>query len=154
MSSSTHDTLPLSILKLNPSSNDWVIFHFRFEDMIHMKQKWHHFNSMQLHPTALLFMTIQLVDANDPTAVAVAVMANKNAATAAASNPNLLRSQNEWDNAEALAQYLLSQRILDKTLVQAQHYTTTMLRWGAIISKYTDKSMYVQTSLRSEFLEM
>ena len=67
--------------------------------------------------------------------------------------PDERKAQKDWDNEEALSQYLLSQRIPDSTLMRVRRFTTVAERWTAIVIEYTDKSMYAQTSLKAEFLE-
>ncbi|THH06846.1 hypothetical protein EW145_g3795 [Phellinidium pouzarii] len=96
-----------------------------------------------------LHTIVQLQDPNNATQVAQAA-----AAAAAANDPALIQSQQEWDNHEAMAQYLLSQCIPDTVLVQVQRFQLVTHRWAAIEWEFTNKSIYTQTSLCTDFLAM
>ena len=58
-----------------------------------------------------------------------------------------------WDDNEAIAHYLLSQKLSDTTLIRLRRFATVAEQWAAITMEYTEKSMHTKTQLRAEFLE-
>jgi len=143
---SLSDTLPSSIPKLDASGMNWAIFAVRFQDAVEAKGFWGHFTSTKLRPTA-----------NIPGAEAVAVAAAVPAEGDKAPTPiltaeELAVAQKQWDKDELSAKLLLTQKILDSTLMHIHMKKTVRERWEAIVTEYTEKGAYTQTDLCKEFL--
>jgi len=143
---SLSDTLPSSIPKLDASGMNWAIFTVRFQDAIEVKGFWGHFTSTKLCPTA-----------NIPGAEAVAVTAvvpaeGNKAPTPILTAEELTVAQKQWDKDELSAKSLLTQKILDSTLMCIHTKKTVHEHWEAIVTEYTEKGAYAQTDLHKEFL--
>jgi len=53
-----------------------------------------------------------------------------------------------------LAKSLLTQKLLDLTLIKVHMKTTVWKRWEAIIKKYTEKGVYMQIDMCTKFLAL
>ena len=60
----------------------------------------------------------------------------------------------KWEKDEALALDLLTQCILDSTVVHTLTLKTTAAMWDEIICEYTEKGTMTQTDLHTRFLEL
>jgi len=52
------------------------------------------------------------------------------------------------DREERVAKLLLTQKILDGTLMCVHKKTAVKLRWDAIVAEFTEKGAYAQADLR------
>lgn len=165
MAAPSHDSLPNSIPRLDLGGENWAIFRFRFEDAVRAKRLWGHFDGTSTRP-----VSPQAPAAAAPAAAAPALgpqdwpegqaPAGGNAAAPQAPDPAVVAAQAaiateqyQFDDREAVAHYLLSQRLPDSTLIRVRHHTTVADRWAAVVGEFTDKSVYAQTSMKNEFLE-
>jgi hypothetical protein len=60
----------------------------------------------------------------------------------------------KWNKNKNLAKHLLTQRIPDSTALHIQNLVDVATMWAEIICEYTEKGVYVQTNLRTKFLEL
>ena len=123
------NTLPSNVPKLDPKGTNWVIFSIRFKDAIAAKKKWGHFDGTAPCPSFTV------------------------AAGAALSEKQLTTIQT-WNDDEASAKYLLSQRLPDSTVIHTNKIATIATHWASIVTDYTAKSAFAQTALRKEFLDL
>ncbi|KAL5478633.1 hypothetical protein ACEPAI_2819 [Sanghuangporus weigelae] len=61
--------------------------------------------------------------------------------------------QDAWDKDEDTANYLLTSKLPDTTIVRILTCRTIAEKWRLVVQEYTDKSMFAQTSLKNEFME-
>ncbi|ETW80100.1 hypothetical protein HETIRDRAFT_322796 [Heterobasidion irregulare TC 32-1] len=121
------DTLPSNVPRLDPKGTNWVIFSICFKDAITAKKKWGHFDSTAPHPSFIV-------------------------AVGAALSKKQLATIQTWDDNEASAKYLLSQRLPDSTVICTNKIAMVAARWASIVTDYTAKSAFAQTAVRKEFL--
>jgi len=121
------DDLPSSVPKLDASGTNWAIFVFRFQDAIKAKGLWGHFNRSTPAPI--------FVDPAKPTS-------DKSAAKA------------QWDKNERSAKSLLTQKLLDSTVVMIHMKVTVKERWDVVVKEFSKKSAYAQADLRAKFMGM
>lgn len=165
MAAPSHDSLPNSIPRLDLGGENWAIFRFRFEDAVRAKRLWGHFDGTSTRP-----VSPQAPVAAAPAAAAPALgpqdwpggqaPAGGDAAAPQAPDPTFMAAQAavatkqyQFDDREAVAHYLLSQRLPDSTLIRVRHHATVADQWAAVVGEFTDKSVYAQTSMKNEFLE-
>jgi len=117
------DSLSASVLKLDPSGQNWAIFSVRFQDAMEAKGFWGHFDGSDPRPT----LSSPAMDAE------IAVEA-------------------QWVKDERSTKSLLTQKIPDGMLMRIHTKTTVKLRWDAIVLEYTEKSDYAKTEMRAKFL--
>jgi hypothetical protein len=124
---SLSDSLPTSIPKLDPSGNNWAIFVFRFQDAVEAKGFWGHFDGSSPYP-----------------------MPN---GTGAPTAPELA-AVTQWEKDERSAKSLLTQKLLDSTVVLVHGKTTVKERWEMVVKEFTRKSAYAQADLRTKFMNL
>ena len=134
---SLSDSLPSSIPKLDASGINWAIFSVHFEDAIEAKGFWGHFDGMGLHPSVV---PVSVTDSDGNT-------------TTRALTETELAAVKKWDKYERSAKSLLTQKILDSTLMRLHNKHTVREWWEAIVSEYTEKGAYAQMDLHGRFLE-
>ena len=117
------DTLPSSILRLDPTGSNWTVFLFHFQDAVDAKGFWGHFDGSTKAPTL----------STPPT------------------QPELA-AKTQWEKDERSSKSLLTQKLPDSTLVLIHLKTTVKERWDAVVKEYTEKSEYAKTGLRAKFL--
>ncbi|EIM84353.1 uncharacterized protein STEHIDRAFT_61117 [Stereum hirsutum FP-91666 SS1] len=122
--STSSDTLPSNVPKLEPNGIIWAIFFERFRTAVNAKNKWAHFDGSSPRPST----------ANPATQAELAAVKT-------------------WDEAERVALYLLSQHLPDSVLVCVMHLTTCEERWKAVVEEMTRNGTYTRTELRISFLE-
>ncbi|KZT22069.1 hypothetical protein NEOLEDRAFT_1072497, partial [Neolentinus lepideus HHB14362 ss-1] len=118
------DTLPSSIPKLDPTGVNWPIFAECFQEAVASKKLWGHFAGSVTRPQPA---------GTTPTAEEI-------------------EKTTKWDENEATARYLLSQKLPDSALMKIRRYPTVAERWSAIQLDFTSKGMFAQTDLRKRFL--
>ncbi|KZT24336.1 hypothetical protein NEOLEDRAFT_1067473, partial [Neolentinus lepideus HHB14362 ss-1] len=118
------DTLPSSVPKLDPSGVNWAIFSERFEVAVRAKQLWGHFSGMTTKP--------------QPAGVIVTDAEQE--------------KLTKWEDDEATAQYLLSQKLPDSAFLKARHHHTVSQRWTAIQQEFTHKGLHMQADIRRRFM--
>ena len=131
------DSLPSSIPKLDASGLNWAIFSVRFQDAIEAKGFWSHFDGTGSRPSA---DSVSTTDADGKV-------------TVSPPSETDLAAVDKWDKDEHSAKSLLTQKILDSTLMRVHTKRTVKERWEAIVAEYTEKGAYAQTDLRGRFLE-
>jgi len=60
----------------------------------------------------------------------------------------------KWEHEDAVASYLLSQRLPDITVMRLTSCLTAHDRWEMVTKEYQAKSAYTQANLHQSFLEM
>lgn len=135
---SLSDSLPSSILKLDVSGLNWVIFSVHFQDAVEAKGFWSYFDGTSPCPTA--------------DAVSVTNPADGTVKVTPPSNDDLA-AVDKWVKDERSAKSLLTQKIPDSTLMHVHNNGTVKERWDAIVAEYTEKGAYAQTDLCGRFLE-
>ena len=128
---SLSDSLPSSIPKLDPTGANWAIFAVCFQDAVEAKGFWGHFDGSTPRPAAITATTLEGVTTTATDTIAT----------------------DQWYKDERSAKSLLTQKILDSTLMQVHAKTSIKERWSATVTKYTEKGAYAQTDLRTRFLE-
>ncbi|EPQ58829.1 hypothetical protein GLOTRDRAFT_34064, partial [Gloeophyllum trabeum ATCC 11539] len=113
------DTLPSSVPKLDPSGVNWPIFAERFQEAVASKKLWGHFSGSVTRPQPA---------GTTPT-------------------DDEKEKAQKWDDDEATARYLLSQKLPDSALMKIRRYGTVAERWAAIQLDFTSKGMFAQTDL-------
>ena len=126
VTTTTADTLPSSVPKLDASSMNWAIFSLCFQDAIEAKGYWGHFNGTEPCPVAAA--------ATSSTAEEVAAIA-------------------QWDKDEWSAKTLLIQKIPNLALMHIHNKKIIKEWWDAIIIEYMEKGAFAQTDLPTHFLE-
>ena len=58
----------------------------------------------------------------------------------------------QWDKDECLAKALLTQRLLDSTIMEIHLKKTVKERWEAVVREYMVKGVHVQTEIWVKFL--
>ena len=119
------DTLPSTILMLDAEGSNWAIFYICFMDAIEAKGFWDHFDR-----------------SSSPLALSESPMAAETAARA------------HWDKDERSAKDLLTQRLLDLTVMEIHSKKSVKEHWEAVVREYTVKGVYAQTEIQAKFLMM
>jgi hypothetical protein len=120
---------------LDPSRKNWVMFRRRFTIVVKAKKVWGHFDGSSLKPVVPPATTAGVA----PAVAAPAVTAD---------------AMREWDEAEDLAMYLLTQKLEDTTLRKHIAKTTVVDLWNAIVAEFTLKSQMVQANMCQELMNM
>src|ERR1700679_3239077 len=123
MTSSLSDTLPSTVPKLDAEGDNWAIFLVRFMDAVEAKGFWGHFDGSSPAP-------VLDSDATDA----------------------LKAAETQWDKDERSAKTLLTQKLLDSTVMEIHSKKTVKERWEAVVKEYTVKGVYAQTEMRAKFL--
>ena len=58
----------------------------------------------------------------------------------------------QWEKDEYSAKTLLTQRLLDSTVMEIHLKTTVKMRWDVDVKEYMVKGVYAQTEVRVKFL--
>ena len=119
------DTLLSTIPKLDPAGTNWTVFKFHFEDAIDVKGFWGHFDGTSTCTTL-----------SDPPA------------------DHQLAVKSQWEKDKCSSKSLLTQNLLDLTMVLIHSKTTVKGRWDEVVKEYMAKSEYAKTGLRVKFLGM
>jgi hypothetical protein len=130
MAAAVTENTPISIPNvphLEPSGTNWAIFLLWFQEAMEANQKWGHFDGTSTCPTA--------VDPDKPTNVKKAAQA-------------------EWDQAETVAKYLLSQCLPDSAAMRLCNITSVVDRWTKVKAEYSIKSAYAEVDMLTTFSEM
>ena len=160
--SSQHDTLPSTVPKLDTLGSNWLVYQLRFTKAVRAKGKWGHFDRSVYHPQAV-DVTVGAVGggAAQGGAAAGGQAGPGGAQPGGAADDDdeepedepedpevaLALAQAKWDADEDIAMYLLSQRIPDSSLIKLERYGTCAERWSALITEFTQKSVFAQTAL-------
>jgi len=127
----TMDTLPTNVPKLDIKGTNWAIFSLCFQVAVEAKELWKQFDGTNPKPTGLPMTSGGTTTVSPPDPVALA----------------------QWQKTENLAKHLLTQRIPDSTVLRVRNLPNIVAMWTEIVCKYTEKSAYAQTDLRTKFLE-
>ena len=121
------DPLATSVPRLDTTGSNWAIFSMRFQEAMEANRKWSHFSGTPGRPVP--------ADANKVT-------------------DEEKKAQDEWDQDEVVARYLLSQRLPDSTAVRLKGLSTAKERWDKVIAEFSVKSQYAETDMLTAFSEM
>lgn len=143
MTSTSHstDNLGSSVPKLAVDGLNWVIFEYRFEVAVNSRKKWGHFNGSAVCPTL-------------PSPVAAVLATATAAAIPASPTPEETAAYTKWIDDEATAKNLLTQKIPDSTAIKIRKCSTVADAWKTIVTEFTAKGDFAQTTARNEFLQM
>ena len=119
-----------SVEKLDATGSNWFLFQSCFLVAMEQKEVIEHFNGSSVKPT---------LGEGSPTETESKVHAKLLAA---------------WQKKEQLGHYLLIQKLLDSTYTKYVRKTTVAEMWEVIVTKFTHKSMYMQSNLQQEFMSM
>jgi hypothetical protein len=114
-----------AVEKLDAAGKNWVTFQHRFIIAVWQKRVFDHFNGTVPKPMV----------SDPPTAAEVIALS-------------------AWQEKEAMAMYLLSQKLVDSTLTKYMRKDTVALMWTAIVQEFTQKSMLVRSNMHSKFMAM
>jgi gag-polypeptide of LTR copia-type len=120
----TTDLLPSSVPKLEPTGLNWTVFKLCFQDALHVKGFWGHFDGTVVCPVV------------------------SSPATTDETEALALWKKNEWT-----AKSLLTQKIHDSALILVHSHTAVKDCWDAIVAEYSAKGTFAQTELHSKFLQ-
>ena len=123
--SSLSDTLPSTVPLLDAKGSNWAIFYIHFMDAIEAKGFWEHFDGLMTPP----------VISEMSTAAEIA-------------------TKNQWDKNERSAKALLTQWLLDSTVMEIHSKKTVKERWEVVVREYTVKGVHVQMEIQAKFLTM
>ena len=121
--SSLSDTLSAAIPKLEAEGENWAIFFIWFMDTVEAKGFWGHFDGSTLKPTL----------SSTPT-------------------EDEIKAKNQWDKNKRSAKTLLTQKLPDLTIMEIHSEQSVKEWWEAVVKKYMQKGVYMQTELRVKFL--
>ena len=96
----SNDTLPASVPKLDHHGENWAIFKIRFQNAMEAKEKWGHFDGSVPRPS--------------PAEASFPFANGEGGETESVIDEDLTV---KWDKDERIAKYMLTQRLLDSTLV-------------------------------------
>ena len=65
-----------------------------------------------------------------------------------------LAEKTQWERDERSSKSLLTQKLLDSTMVLIHSKKLVKERWDEVVKEYTLKSKYAKTGLRAKFLGM
>ena len=150
---SNSDTLSSAVPMLDEAGKNWGVFLERFKVGVQAKRRWGHFDGTKVKPT---FVAPSNVTPDDPDSVAsvrAAAEATRLAREEAMRDPDIIKKREEWDYSEAVAYYLLIQKVPEGILKQVNSFRTVAEKWAHIQYIMTDRSMYARVQLRREFLE-
>lgn len=119
------DSLPSSIPRLDPRGANWAIFYLRLKRALASKRVWSHFDGSSACPEPMV--------SGSPTASEQTAI-------------------DDWIKEEDLASNLLTQRIPDSTVLRTQHLQNVSAMWAEIVREYTQKGEFAQTDLRADFM--
>jgi hypothetical protein len=128
----TTDTLPSNIPKLEIKGTNWAIFSLHLQIAIEAKELWKHF------------------DGTTPCPVGPPIAGPNGTTISSPPDPDDLA---KWQKNENLAKHLLFQCISDSTALRVQNLTDIVIMWMENMHEYTEKGAYMQTDLRTKFLE-
>src|SRR6266571_4246158 len=121
------EQLPANIPRLETDGSNWAIFIVRFREAMKVTRRWGFFDGTNSCP------------------VPKAPLKPTDEETAAAE---------KWVYDDQVAQYLLSQRLPDSTVVRMGPYSTAALRWERVTDEFTAKSVFAQNDLETAFYDM
>ena len=121
------EQLPANIPHLETDGSNWAIFIVRFREAMKVTRRWGFFDGTNSCP------------------VPKAPLKPTDEETAAAE---------KWVYDDQVAQYLLSQRLPDSTVVRMGPYSTAALRWERVTNEFTAKSVFAQNDLETTFYDM
>ena len=123
----TEQLPPAVIPRLEPDSSNWAIFMMRFKDSMKVTSRWGYFNGSQPKPRPK--------DVKNPTDTEIEV-------------------GERWEHEDAVASYLLSQRLPDATVMRMVNCACAQDRWELVTKEFQAKSKYAQANLHQSFLDM
>jgi hypothetical protein len=121
------EKLPANIPRLEPNGANWAIFKMRFSNAMKVTRRWGYFTGTKPYPNPA---DPNLVTTEEATAIEL------------------------WEYEDAVASYLLSQRLPDTMEMHLANCSTTKERWTTVSLNYQAKSAYAQADLQQAFLEM
>ena len=101
--STTVETLPANIPRLEPNGSNWAIFSMRFCEAMTISRRWGHFDGTDFPPAP-----------KDP----ANILDTEKAET------------EKWEYDDKVASYLLSQRLPDTTMLCLALFSTAHARWN------------------------
>jgi hypothetical protein len=121
------EQLPANIPWLDPNGTNWAIFKTCFQEAMKVTCQWDHFTGAKPCPKPKV--TDKPTDAKR-------------------------EAIEKWEHEDAVASYLLSQRLLDITVICLTNCLTAHDQWEMVTKEYQAKSAYAQADLHQSFLEM
>src|SRR6267142_34399 len=118
--------VPLNVPHLLPDGANWPIFSTHFHKVMQATHQWGHFDGTTPHPV--------LKDARP-----------------------MVEEEEEmeaWDHEDIVARYLLSQRLLDSTLLRLSACPTARARWEHLAAKYPIKESQWEQERKQEDKEL
>ena len=109
------EKLPANILQLEPDGSNWAIFIMCFQDAIKVTCRWLYFTRSNPKPKAK--NPKSLIDTK-------------------------IKAATQWEYQDSMASYLLSQHLLDTTVMRLNSHVTMEEWWTAVTKEYQAKSAY------------
>ena len=128
MSASLSDFIS-TVEKLDTSGSNWVIFQSRFMIAISQKDVEDHFDGSSPKPVL-----------------------SDNATDEA--KEEFAKALKTWKKKEALALYLLTQKLPDSTFAKYMRKTSVAQMWSTLVAEYSKKSILMKANLHAEFMAM
>ena len=121
------EQLASNVPHLDLEGTKWALFAMRFRKAMIASDRWGHFDGSDPCPVAK--------DPDHPTA-------------------EEQKEIRRWTREDRIAEYLLDQRLHEKTALDIEACATTKDRWDMIKQKFTAKSEYAKADLYQSFLDM
>ena len=120
-------TLPISVPYLEPYGDNWAIFMMHFWSVMKATCQWAYFTGEEPCPRPK--------GTSKPTSAEI-------------------EAAEMWEYEDTIAQYLLSQRLPDSTVMRLSKCRTAFEQWETITQEYQAKSAFAQADLHQAFLDM
>ena len=122
------EQLPLAIIPwLEPNGSNWAIFMMRFKDSMKITGHWGYFIGSRLRPS--------------PSDISMPMDTG-------------IEAGEKWEREDAMASYLLSQRLPNTTVMRMANCATAQDQWELVTKEFQAKSKYAQANLHQSFLDM
>ena len=119
--------LPATVPCLKENGSNWAIFAMRFREAMVIMHRWGHFDGTNTRPVPK--------DAAHPTNAESEVI-------------------KEWEREDAIAQWLLSQKLPDSTVLYLDEYPTAKAQWDELVEENKVTGIYARLDLERSFLDM
>ena len=108
---SNSDTLSSAVPMLDEAGKNWGVFLERFKVGVQAKRRWGHFDGTKVKPTFVAPANVSPDDPDSVASVRAAAEATRLAREEAMRDPDIIKKREEWDYSEAVAYYLLIQKV-------------------------------------------
>jgi hypothetical protein len=149
----TYDIMPSTVPKLKQSGANWAVFQLRLQMAVRGKGLWGHFDGTKPWPIEKLPAV-----SVSPLSLSSAGKAVSSSATSSSPDPNatiLLGTPGEiaeWEHCKDIMWSLLSQCLLNSTLIVVDSQPSVAKMWETVVKEFTYKGTFLQTHMCQSFL--